>query len=152
MRRGGRSTLGRGAVWPRVRTALLWLWLVLMVAGLPIGVFYRPGVGVGAVFFGIAAVWLTWAYDNRWRRLQHEVFRKRGVPMWRRRLARRLLVLAGQVDPYVALCEDGSGFVLERGIGKVYGTPRPGEPVRGCPLWYMAGDLVLAHEHAEERM
>ena len=154
-RRGGRSSVGRASVWPAARRGLAWLALGVMVLGGAIGLFSSPSVGLGWVCGGVLTHWAAWGYDQRWRRLQGELFRRRAVPRWRLRLGGALVRWGGAVDPGCVLRWAGAGFTIEKGLGPVWRIETAegleGGGLRGCPLWYYERDYVLAHEQAEER-
>lgn len=148
-RRGGRSSVGRGSLWPPTRVTLSWLVAVGMVVGAAVGVFSSPSVGLSTLGGALVVHWLVWAYDQRWRRLQGEVFRRRAVAAWRRKLAWWMRLAAERVDPGARLRWAGSSFTIEKGIGQVWWTDGAKGPGPGCPLWYLERDYVLAHEQAE---
>jgi hypothetical protein len=77
VRRGGRSSLGRGSAWPRVMYASQALCLTLYVVGWCIVPISSLSVGLGLVIVGVLG-WLgAEAYNVRWLRLQDELFKRR---------------------------------------------------------------------------
>jgi hypothetical protein len=78
MRRGGRSSIGRGSVWP---AALLAMQMGSMVTGVAaVAIWGITGSRVGLV--ALAGCVLVWAgaevyHRHRWLPLQEEIFRKR---------------------------------------------------------------------------
>lgn len=152
MRRGGRSSLGRRSAWPPARgLAYLGSDLATVVGGT---LWLVLGLNVGLMVLGVGLMGRlnVWLYNRRWARLQGEVFRKRGVSAWRRRMGARLVRWGGVVDPGARLSWAGSSFTLEKDIGQVWWTETVGRDLPGCPLWYYERDYVLAHEHAERRV
>lgn len=154
-RRGGRSSLGRWALWSHARIAILWLTVGGMLVGGAISGFSSLSFGMGLLWGCVGLYWAAWAYERRWQRLQSELFRRRAVPRWRRRLGGALVRWGGAVDPGCVLRWAGAGFTIEKGIGPVWRIETAegleGGGLRGCPLWYYERDYVLAHEQAEER-